>query len=153
YFLGISPGWFETMKIPLIDGRDFRPDDFSPHVAIVNEKFAATFFDGQNPVGKSFEKVERANKRSRYEIVGYVRDARYRNMREAIRPTDYVPYKTANEKTGWGTFIVRPTAANPMSLAPFLRKEIPRLRSEFRVSNIRTQTELVHSHTVRERLL
>jgi predicted permease len=155
YFLGVSPGWLETMKIPLIGGRDFRPGDRQPYAAIVNEAFAKQFFDGQNPVGKTFEKVEGnggREKRVRVEIVGYVRDARYRNMREPITPIAYLPFH-GDRNTSWGAFTVRTAVADPLSLSSFLRKEVPRVRSEFRIRNIHTQAELVRSHTVRERLL
>jgi ABC-type antimicrobial peptide transport system permease subunit len=88
------------------------------------------------------------------QIVGYVRDARYRNLREPIRPTVYVPFNRSDVPGGHesGTFLVR-TAGDPLALAPILRQEVSRARSEFRVSNIRTQTELVEQHTIRERLL
>ena len=71
-------------------------------------------------------------------------------MREAMRATAYVPSGGGE----WETFIVRakPEAAL-LSLATPLRQEVSRVRSEFRVSNVRAQTELVLSHTVRERLL
>jgi ABC-type antimicrobial peptide transport system permease subunit len=52
-----------------------------------------------------------------------------------------------------GTFIVRTSGPDPLALASVLRQEVPKARSEFRVSNLRTQQELVLSHTVRERLL
>ena len=48
---------------------------------------------------------------------------------------------------------MRTAGANPLALASILRREVPRARPEFRVSNIRTQTEINESHTVRERLL
>ena len=153
YFLRVSPGWLATMKIPMIGGRDFRLDDLYPGKVIVNESFARAFFDGQNPVGKSFARPIDGEKPAPYEIVGYVRDARYRNMREAIRPTAYFPFHFGKDQTDWGTFIVRTAAVDPLAMAQMLRREVPRARSEFRVSNIETQAELVQSHTVRERLL
>src|SRR5205823_2063807 len=52
-----------------------------------------------------------------------------------------------------GTFIVRASRSNPEALTSTLRREVPRARPEFRVSNIRTQLEINQSHTVRERLL
>ena len=87
------------MSIPLIDGRDFGPSDNYPDVAIVNEEFARRYFNGQSPVGKSFERVEK-DKRVRTEIIGYVKDARYRTMREAIRDTVYVPFSSRDEEKG-----------------------------------------------------
>jgi ABC-type antimicrobial peptide transport system permease subunit len=52
-----------------------------------------------------------------------------------------------------GTYIVRTSSPDPLALAQVLRREVPKARSEFRVTNIRTQAELNQSHTVRERLL
>ena len=55
WFMNVSPGWLDTMKIPFISGRDFLPADLSPGAAIVNETFARQFFAHENPVGKWFE--------------------------------------------------------------------------------------------------
>lgn len=151
YFLNVSPGWLETMKIPLIDGRDFRASDTTPGAAIVNEAFAKEYFRGENPVGKWFE---RTYGRHRFEIVGLVRDARYRNMREPITPTAYIPLRYGGEESlGGAAIMVRTSSANPLALAGTLRREVARARSDFRVSNIRTQVEINESKTVRERLL
>lgn len=158
FFLGVSPGWIETMKIPFIDGRDFWASDTHPGVAIVNKTFAKRYFGGENPVGKSFETIEGTGTRTRFQIVGLVRDARYQNMREPILPVAYVPFQSVDAKGSLrakskGTFIVRTSSANPLALASILRQEVARARPEFRVSNIRTQLEINQSHTVRERLL
>jgi predicted permease len=158
YFHAVSPGWLDTMKIPLLDGRDFRAGETYPNVAIVNQAFARHYFEGQNPVGKSFEKMQGRTRRVTVGIVGYVRDARYRDMREPIRPTVYVPFRRFDhegvlESPAQGTFVVRTAAADPLPLASMLRGAVRQARSEFRVSNVRTQEELVRMHTLRERLL
>ena len=153
YFLGVSSGWLHTMRIPSIDGRDFREQDKYPGAAIVNEAFARRYFEGRSPVGKAFQTRLSSGKFEATEIVGYVRDARYLDMRETMRPTIYVPFASGLNSTNWMTFIVRTASADPIALAPVLRREVSRARSEFRVSNIRTQKELVDQHTVRERLL
>jgi predicted permease len=154
-FLNVSPGWTKAMKIPFIDGRDFRAGDTSPGVVIVNEAFAKEYFGGENPVGKSFMSM---NERIPLQIVGLVRDARYRNMRDPIPPTAYVPFhridvKGTPQATDRGTFIVRSSSADLRALAQTLRREVTRARPEFRVSNIRTQEEINQSQTIRERLL
>jgi len=158
YLLQASPGWVEAMRIPLIDGRDFLPDDTYPGVAIVNRTFAKAYFNGEDPVGKPFEVVFSGGQRLRFECVGLVGDVTYRDIREPMLPQAYFPFHSIDAKgalrpIGQGTFIVRTSSANPMALASILRREVPRARPEFRVSNIRTQTEINQSHTVRERLL
>jgi predicted permease len=158
YMRAVSPGWLEAMKIPLIDGRDFRPSDTQPGSALVNETFAKTYFDGADPVGKTFDLTMDDNVRLRYQIVGLVGDVRYRDLREPILPQLYVPFQSltasgAAGKKGAGTLLIRTSLANPRALASELRQEVPRARPEFRVSRVRTQMEINLSHTVRERLL
>jgi predicted permease len=154
YFLAVSPGWVQTMKIPFIDGRDFRPGETVPGVAIVNETFVKQYFNGQNPIGQWFQK----DGDGRCQVVGVIRDAPYRSMREPILPVAFVPIHRADAKgmlqpERFGTFMIRTSGANPAALASILRREVPRARPEFRVSNIRTQAELVRAQTLRERLL
>ncbi|MGH9613824.1 MAG: ADOP family duplicated permease, partial [Bryobacteraceae bacterium] len=155
--LNVSPGWLDAMKIPLIDGRDFRPGDTSPGAAIVNQAFAKQYFNGEDPVGKSFDKTGEGT-RVHFQIVGLVRDARYRSMREHVPPLAYVPFQSMDAKgalkpIGDGTFIVRTSNANPLALASTLRRKVAQAGRGFRVSNIRTQQEIDQSQTVRERLL
>jgi putative ABC transport system permease protein len=151
--LATSPGWSETMKIPLLDGRDFRPGDTTPGQAMVNQAFVKTFFDGKDPIGKTFQ--ERDN---HYQIVGVVADAPYSNLRDAIVPVAYIPFHEVNaqglaQPETEETFLVRTSGSHPLALASVLRKAIPQARAGFRVSNLRTQDELVRAQTIRERLL
>ncbi len=149
-FLNTSPGWFDVMKIPLIDGRDFRPGD--AEAAIVNQAFAKQYWNGENPVGRWFDRLDQAGARTRVQIVGLVRDARSRDdMRLAIRPTAYVPFEASRAR---GTrSCVRTLNPNPLALAAGLRREVSRARPEFRVTNVRSQIEIDGAHMVRERLL
>lgn len=157
FFLGISPQWIETMRIPLIDGRDFREDDVAPNVAIVTRSFGRRYFDGANPIGKSFERMNNG-KLTPTRIVGVVDDVRYNNMRDAIRPVVFLPFKSLDAKnefraTDWITVAIRTKRTEPMALAAALRSEVPRVRRELRVANVRMQDELVRQHSTRERLL
>jgi len=158
YMLKASPGWLDAMKIPLLDGRDFRPSDTYPGYAIVNRTFAKTYFNGEDPVGKPFEIIFSGGSRLRFDCVGLVGDVTYRDIREPFLPQVYVPFHSIDAKgvlqpISEGTFIVRTSTANPMALASLLRREAARPRPEFRVKNIRTQAAIDQSHTVRERLL
>ncbi|MGB2642458.1 MAG: ABC transporter permease [Candidatus Acidiferrum sp.] len=158
YMRAVSPDWLDTMKIRLIDGRDFRPSDAQPGTAIVNETFAKTYFDGVDPVGKSFELVMDEGVRLRYQIVGLVADVIYRDLREPILPQLYVPFNSVDangspRKKSAGVLLVRTSTENPRALAALIRQEVPRARPEFRVSRVRTQLEINQSHTVREQLL
>jgi putative ABC transport system permease protein len=158
YFLGISPAFFETMRIALLSGRDFRSGDLPPRlhapaqalpgVGIVNEAFARTYLNGENPVGRSVYVRQSKDLAASMEIIGYVRDAAYRNLREPIAPTVYVPIG----QRGHMTFLLR-TTGDPLALAPAIRREALRSRPDFRVHTIQTQNDFVRWHLVRERLL
>jgi predicted permease len=154
FFLGVSPGFLATMKIPLIDGRDLATAD-GREVAIVNQAFARTFFNGRNPIGEWFEKSQGGNVRIRFQIVGIVPDVLYQNVREPFTPTAYVPF-SAVSVTGAqraATLLVRTMSPDPLALASQLRLEVARARPEFRVSSVRTQQEIDASQTLRERLV
>jgi predicted permease len=158
YFLTVSPGWIDAMRIPLVAGRDFRASDTNPGVAIVSQTFAKQFLNNEDPVGKSFDRATDEGERRRFQIVGLVRDARYRDVHEPMLPVAYIPFQELDAKGAFkairrATFIVRTASSHPLALAAMLRQEVHRARSEFRVSNIRTQAELVQSQTIRERLL
>jgi predicted permease len=158
YFLNVSPGFLEAMRIPLIGGRDLRDGDLYNNTAIVNETFARRFLNDDNPVGKAFEIASDDGKRQPMQVVGVMRDSYYRDIREPMLPVVFVPFHHKDEKGQMlpekeETFIVRTAAANPLALASTLRQEVSRVRSEFHVSNARTQVELNQAQTVRERLL
>ena len=84
-----TPGWFETMGIPLRSGRDFEAGDRGGGrlVAIVNEAFVRRFLPGEQRIGQSVQ----FNPGTRYEIVGVVGDAVYTTPREGMLATMYVP--------------------------------------------------------------
>jgi predicted permease len=145
YYLSVSPGWLDAMKISLVEGRDLRPDDGFPGAALVNETFVREFLGTGRDVGRKFAKGD-----LNFVVAGVVRDAPYRNLREPILPVAYVAF---GQQVQSAAFVVRTRSANPLALASTLRREIPNAHAGLRVSNIRTQTELVQAQTLRERVL
>jgi hypothetical protein len=79
-FLIVSPGWIDTMRIPLIEGRSFRPDE--KEVAIVNREFVRKYFPGENPLGKWFE----AEPGGKWAPVSGDRDRRRHSLPQSPRP-------------------------------------------------------------------
>jgi putative ABC transport system permease protein len=157
FFLAVSPTWFDTMQIPILEGRHFRPADSTASVAIVNQTFAHKYFPGQNPIGKSFDQLNR-DQRHRIEIIGIARDARYDSLAETINATVYIPQQSAgglNQVSDISslTFLVRTTAADPLSLAAMLRHEVHAAHPSLRLSNLITQQSLIDEQCTRERLL
>jgi predicted permease len=98
-----TPGWFETMTIPLLSGRDFNDRDRigTPPVAIVNEAFARRYLHGQAPIGQTL-RVDAENA-PRLEIVGLVSDAVYTAPRDGMLPTLYVPL-AQRERRDWSSW-------------------------------------------------
>ncbi|HYP04732.1 MAG TPA: FtsX-like permease family protein, partial [Bryobacteraceae bacterium] len=115
-------------------------------------------FQGENPVGKSFDIPQQNGPPRRYQIVGMVKDARYDNVRTPIPPVAYVPYTAMDQDgqmmpKGRAAFMVRTVNPDPAQMMSALRREVSRARPEFRVTNARTQEEIDNAHTIRERLL
>ena len=103
-----GPGYFQTMGIGLVAGRDFNERDApgSPRVAIVNETFARKYFGGKNPVGRTFHlEAEAGQPEPLFEVVGLVRDTKYYNVREEFRPQGFFPL-AHEERAGTGTNVM-----------------------------------------------
>jgi putative ABC transport system permease protein len=92
-FSSVSSDYFETLRIPMMAGRDFNDHDTtqSPRVAIVNEAFAKKLGLGANPLGVRFRREATPSSPEEVnEIVGVVRDTKYRNIRQPARPIAYL---------------------------------------------------------------
>jgi predicted permease len=155
FFLNVSPGWLSTMKIPITSGHDFRPQDTSPGAAIVSETFAKTYFPGQDPIGRTFE---RGIHQPLNKIVGVVPDVPDHDLREPTLPVFYVPINLIDDKSApkaveFATFAIHTEAKNPLALADSLRQLIAQRHNGLRVSNVTTQIDLVRDQTIRERLI
>jgi predicted permease len=99
-FNRVSPGFFKTMDIPLVKGRDFGPDDTitAPAVAVVSELFVHNILQDADPMGAVFRVDEGAGKpESPYQIIGVVRDVKSRGMRDTLRPMAYLAMSQKKE--------------------------------------------------------
>jgi predicted permease len=93
YFNRVGPEYFKTMRTTLLAGREIGARDTaaSTPVAIVNEAFAHRFFNGAVPIGRRFRvEPQRGEPEEVYEIVGFVRDSKYRSLRDEFRPTAFL---------------------------------------------------------------
>lgn len=118
YFNAVSEGYFQTLEIPLLSGRDFNGEDnaISLPVALVNQQFAHTYFENTDPVGKTFGIRQDGGKPDRiYHIIGLVGNTRYRDIHVEPTPIVFVsPYQTTDAGTD-SIFVVRSSEA-PASL-------------------------------------
>lgn len=114
-FNGVSPNYFKTMGTPLLAGRDIADTDRrgGPDVIIVNEAFAAKYFNGQSPIGKTFTIVgfnERFPTRH-MEIVGLVANTKYQRLREAAQPIMYGALAQERELSSGARVVIRTLGA------------------------------------------
>lgn len=147
----VSPGYFATMNLPLLVGRDFEARDSSAgrNVGVVNETFARHYFAGENPVGRRFGTIEGVYD---FEIIGVVKDGRYTGLRETDQPMIYVPQRSRPETIVHSVLHVR-TAGNPMAMAATLRTLVREINKQAPIFNIHTVREEVDRSLLRERLV
>src|SRR5581483_2410228 len=124
YFDAASAGYFKTLEIPMIAGRDFNENDrpASPLVAITNEQFARSFFPGSNPIGKTFVQRRDGGKPNLvYRIVGLVGDTRYRDLHDDPVPIIFVDDYQLADPGADSTFLVHSNEA-PSALIAALKQ-------------------------------
>jgi predicted permease len=145
--LSVGPGFFETMRIPVLEGRAFVASDLdSTHaVAIVNESFARKFSAGRNPLGMHFG--DPGTKGVGREIVGIVGDTKYDQLRKDVEPTAYVPLRA-----GSAHFALR-TAGDTAAIIPALRHIVGSESHDRPLFDLRTQSETVDRLLFGERLV
>lgn len=149
----VAPGYFSTMKIPLLAGREFRESDASgsPQVAIINEKLARRYFAGRNPLGLHVFPGGGPNAKPNMEIVGVVRDSKHNDSRDQISPFVYMPY-TQRSTLGHATFYVR-TNQDPLLTANLLRKTVAGIDPNLPVFDLMTLTEQVNDTNFSDRVM
>jgi predicted permease len=126
-FAWASPGYFQTLGIPLIAGRDFTPADTrnSPHVAIVSESFVRDFLAGANPIGKIIRTAPEPNfPATTYEIVGLVRDTKYSGLRETVAPPEAFAPDSQYPSPGPSLSVLIYSSASPATLFPAVRAKM-----------------------------
>ena len=106
-FNGVGPGYFRTMGIPLMAGREFTRADASgaPKVGIVNQAFAKKFNLGDNPIGKRFGLGGGRTRSPTSRSSASSQDAKYSDVKRAVPPQYFLPYRQ-EERLGYGYFYV-----------------------------------------------
>ncbi len=147
FFNEVSPGYFETMQTPILMGRDFsdRDDLHAPKVMVVSETTARHFWGAANPIGKTIALDHRSFGSpipEVYEVIGLVKDAKYRRLDEQPLNTAFVAVNQDADPQAAIRFEVRSNLPFA-SLIPEIRSAIGRIRQSISLefSNFETQVD------------
>jgi predicted permease len=153
HFNAVSSGYFATLGIPIIAGRDFNAKDLSngPKVCIVNETFARKYFPRGLAVGRHLGEGNDAGTKTNIEIVGVVGDAKYDNLRDVTPRQVFTPVSQmeANTQT---TVYVR-TAEDPAAFFGTVRSALRQMDENLPVYAMRTLEDQVDRNLVTERMI
>jgi putative ABC transport system permease protein len=169
--LVVGPRFFETMKIPLLAGRDFGPLDeraaqleqdgaastntpdsaedtqpSAPFSAVINQAMAHYFFGNENPIGKRFSWEGRPA-----EIIGVVRDAKFTNLREQPPRTFYLYY--FQTPIPFNLTIQLRTVGDPAPYAATIQRLVREIDPQLQVVGLQTMSEAVNETLVQERFV
>lgn len=168
----VGPRYFETIGIPIVLGRDFRPEDnppftfepptgpptgkqppeqrAGPRYAIINEWVAKKYFAGQNPIGRRLSLTETYDAEASFEIIGVVKDARYFGLR---RDTEGMIYQTSWRSGARSSTLCVRTTGEPKAVLELIRREANLLDSTVPILRARTMEEQVDNNILQERFI
>ncbi|HEV2195725.1 MAG TPA: ABC transporter permease [Candidatus Acidoferrum sp.] len=159
----IGPGYFATLGVPIVAGRDFRltddhevkkgpeDDDWTPTTVMINEKFAKKFFAGRNPVGMHIGFGSDPGTRTDMEVIGVVKDIKYTNLRDEIPEQAYIPYMGSRFQ-GSMTVYLR-TGVDPSLLMPTVRQKVRELDPNLPIYALRTTETQISNSLTTERMI
>ena len=144
----IGLNYFSTMGIPVVAGRDFNAQDREggPSAVIVNEEVARRYYGG-NALGK---RLKIGSDSPFSEIVGVVRNAKYRNLREQSLPFIYIPLGQEHHA---GMVLMVRTAGDPAALVASVRSEMRALNKDVPVFSVQTMEERIGGQLAADRMI
>jgi predicted permease len=150
---GVGPGFFKTIGIPLVAGREFTRADAAgtPKVAVVNQAFVKKFNLGDNPLGRHIAAGGGPNAKPDVEIVGVAQDAKYSDVKRVVPPQYYLPYRQ-EERLGYAYFYVR-TALPPEQLLASIPVLMKTLDSNLPIEGLKTMEMQIRDNVFLDRLI
>ncbi len=153
-FSRISPDYFKTLGTPLLAGRDFGAQDAAnaPKVAIVNQSFARKLFDGASPVGNRFRiEATPTDPETVYEIVGWVQDTKYGDLREELGPIAFLAASQDPRPAAGGQFLIRSNLP-PAEITASVKRLLGEINPGINISFLNFKT-MISESLLRERLM
>jgi predicted permease len=157
----ISPGYFTTLGIPIVAGRDFTaadteevlhspPENWVPAKIIVNESFVKRYFHGRDAIGRHIGFGIDPGTKTDMEIVGVVKDIKYMNLRAEVPDQAFSPYLANRFPMGMTVFVR--TAADPAAMFNLLRNKVHEMDASLPIAGLRTIETDLNDTLVTERL-
>lgn len=153
-FAAVSPGYFQTMGIPLLRGRDFSQNDTatSSRVAVVNRTFVRQCLGGADPIGKTLRTKPEPNFPSTaYEIVGVIPDTQYNDLRGETPPMTFVPASQYPQPWPWCAMMIQSNAP-PAFVITAVKRQLAERHPEL-VMDFSDFQARIRDGLVRERLM
>jgi predicted permease len=144
YHAEVAPRYFESLHIPILEGREFTPDDDekAPRVLIVDQNAAKRYWPGQDPLGKNLRVWGRL-----FTVVGVARNSTHMFVNESPEPMVYMSFF----QEGYDTIVQVETEGNPVDLVPAVENAIREIDTRlpvFDVRPMRESTQLASSFAV-----
>jgi predicted permease len=151
-FNQVGPGYFRTLQIPLLQGREFTASDGfkAPKVAVVNEAFKRKFSPNQDIVGKKMQ-IGNGGKND-IEIVGLARDSKYSDVKDPAPPLFIRPYRQ-DDNLGGVSFYVLVRGAAASSVGAAIRHAVAELDPNLPIENMHTFDEQVGQNVFLDRMV
>jgi putative ABC transport system permease protein len=148
----ISRTYFQTMKIPLLAGRDFAPQDNEkvPMVAIVNESFVREFFPDESPIGARIQWA-RGPRDQWMTIIGVAGDVRQFTLAEAAEPTAFTLYEQQDQPWKRWMFVVIRSNDEPAALTRMVQEQVWAIDHQLPVTDVQMMTDVVASSVSSQR--
>jgi predicted permease len=168
YMNQIGPGYFATLGVPIVMGRDFRLTDnrevqrparadeadderWTPTAVMINEKFARKYFAGRNPIGMHVGFGSDPGTPTQMEIIGVVKDIKYTNLRDEIPEQAFIPYMGSRYVSDM-TIYLR-TVGEPNQLMTSIRAKVREMDANLPIYAMRTMDEQISNSLATERMI
>jgi putative ABC transport system permease protein len=138
----VTPGYFRTMGITLLAGRDFNDSDAkdSLDVTIIDDRLARQYWPNESPIGKRVRFGPPQDNEPWHTIVGVVSAVRHQRMQEETDPSVYLPHQKVPVT---GVSLVARTSSNPHDFIGALRREVAQIDPDLPVSEVATMEEVI----------
>jgi predicted permease len=168
YMNQIGPGYFATLGVPIVAGRDFRLTDnrevqrparsdesdderWTPTAVMINEKFARKYFAGRNPVGMHLGFGSDPGTVTQMEIIGVVKDIKYTNLRDEIPEQAFIPYMGSRYLSDMTVYLR--TVGEPNQLMTSIRAKVREMDANLPIYAMRTMDEQISNSLATERMI